>query len=255
MLNTVEYDGPGETPVVIAHGLFGSARNWNVIARRLSALRRVVVVDMRNHGSSFHDADHSYPSLAEDLARVIEATADRAIVLGHSMGGKAAMVLALETPKLVDRLCVVDIAPVAYGHTQMPMIEAMRAVDLSQVTRRAEAETQLTRYIPEAPIRAFLLQSLDLGGDVPRWRLNLDALAEDMPGIIGFPDVSGTYDGPTLFLAGGASDYVTPAHHSKIQGHFPRAQIESIPAAGHWVHAEAPNAFLQTFGGWLSDTD
>ncbi len=251
MLNYVDYAGPGAVPLVIAHGLFGSARNWNVIAKRLSAGRRVVAVDMRNHGGSFWDDDHSYAALAADLAEVIVALGGQTVVLGHSMGGKAAMVLAVRRPELVAGLVVADIAPVAYSHTQMPMIDAMRAVDLSRITRRAEADAQLAAYIPEAPLRAFLLQSLDLTDGAARWRLNLDALASGMDATIGFPTLTGQYAGPALFVTGGASDYVQPSHHAPISGLFPAATFHSIPNAGHWVHAEAPGAFLATLEDWL----
>lgn len=251
MLHYVDYAGPGTVPVVISHGLFGSARNWNVIAKRLSAGRRVVAVDMRNHGGSFWDDDHSYAALAADLAEVILALGGRAVVLGHSMGGKAAMVLAVRRPELVAGLVVADIAPVAYEHTQLPMIDAMHAVDLSRVGRRAEADAQLAAHIPEAPLRAFLLQSLDLSDGAVRWRLNLDALASGMEAIIGFPALTGRYAGPTLFVTGGASDYVRPQHRTLISALFPATAFQVIPDMGHWLHAEAPAAFLTAVEDWL----
>ncbi|MFT5066250.1 MAG: pimeloyl-ACP methyl ester carboxylesterase [Yoonia sp.] len=236
MLNTVYYDGPDATPLLIAHGLFGSARNWNVIAKRLSATRPVVVVDMRNHGASPWFDTHSYAELADDLAATINKPMD---VLGHSMGGKAAMVFALKYPSKVNRLVIADIAPVAYTHSQMGPIAAMRAVDLNVVTNRADALAQLVGL--ENGVAEFLLQSLDV--KAKRWKLNLDVLAAEMDKIVGFPQISGTFDGPTLFLSGAKSDYVQHAHRDTIKALFPHSYFAKISNAGHWLHAEKPREF------------
>ncbi len=236
----------GQTPLLIAHGLFGSARNWGVVAKRLSEDRLVSVVDMRNHGESpWHDG-HRYPDMAEDLAEAIDAPSD---VLGHSMGGKAAMLLALSAPEKVRKLVVADIAPVAYSHTQLPMIEAMRAIDLTKVETRGDADRQLEAAISEAGVRAFLLQSLDV--KQKRWRLNLDILAEEMANIIGFPDISATFDGPALFLSGADSDYVQTKHRERIKALFPQARFAKIPGAGHWLHAEKPREFEAAVAAFL----
>ena len=236
MLNTVLYDGPKATPLLIAHGLFGSARNWNVIAKRLSATRPVVVVDMRNHGSSPWFDTQSYTDMADDLAQVITEPMD---VLGHSMGGKAAMVLALTHRAKVNRLVVADIAPVTYTHSQMGPLDAMRGVDLSVVKTRADAAEQLAGQ-PDGLIQ-FMLQSLDT--KAKRWKLNLDVLAAEMDKIIGFPDVSGVFDAPTLFLSGANSDYVQHSHRDKIKTLFPQAYFAKLSGAGHWLHAEKPREF------------
>ncbi|WP_210527153.1 alpha/beta fold hydrolase [Rubellimicrobium arenae] len=236
MLNVIRHGAPTDRPaLLIAHGLFGSARNWGVIARRLSDTREVLAVDMRNHGQSFHDPVHDYPAMARDLAGAIEDHGSPVDVLGHSMGGKAAMVLALLRPGLVRRLVVLDIAPVAYGHTQMPSIEAMRRVDLATVGSRAEAEAQMQADPALAP---FLLQSLDLANR--RWRLNLDALEANMATAVGFPEVVGRFDGPTLFLSGELSTYVLPEHRPRIKALFPNARFVRVKGAGHWVHADRP---------------
>lgn len=229
-------------PILIAHGLFGSARNWGVIARRLSDHgRRVITVDMRNHGDSPWQASHSYPDLAADLAEVIATHGGQADVLGHSMGGKAAMALALIHPGCLRRLIVADIAPVGYGHTQQHLIDAMRAVDLDAVQSRRDADVQLARHVAGDGVRAFLLQSLDV--KARRWRLNLDVLERFMPAILGWPDLLGSFDGPTLFLTGALSDYVTPEHRPAIKGLFPNARLAKIPGAGHWLHADRPREF------------
>ena len=251
MLNTLIHgEDTGAPPLLIAHGLFGSARNWGVLAKRLSDTRRVLAVDMRNHGNSFRDDSHTYADLAGDLAEVISAHGGVADVVGHSMGGKAAMLLALTHPAQVRRLVVADIAPVAYGHTQQHLIDAMRAVDLSRVERRGDAEAQLAPMVPEEGVRAFLLQSLDVAER--RWRLNLDALAANMGAILGWPDVGAVSAAETLFLSGGASDYVQPEHRPAIKALFPKAKFAKIPGAAHWLHAEKPREFEAAVRAFLA---
>jgi pimeloyl-ACP methyl ester carboxylesterase len=253
MLNTLTY-GTDTTrpPLMIVHGLFGSARNWNVIARRMSETRTVIAPDMRNHGSSFWADSHSYPDMASDLSQVINAHGGTVDLVGHSMGGKAAMVLALTEPTQVARLLVADIAPVAYTHSQQQFIDAMRAVDLSQVTRRADAVTQLAQHVDDTTLQSFFTQSLNVKEQ--RWLYNLDALERDMPLILGFPEVTGTYDGLTLFLSGAASDYVLPQHRPKIKSQFTNARFAKIPDAGHWLHAQQPRAFEASLRAFLDFT-
>ena len=248
MLSKLTYpsDAAG-TPLLIAHGLYGSARNWGVVAKRLSAGRPVTSVDMRNHGESPWQDSQSYPDMATDLASVIDERMD---VLGHSMGGKAAMVLALAHPEKVRKLIVADIAPVAYSHTQMPMIDAMRAIDLADVEKRSDADQQLATRVEDPGIRAFLLQSLDVREK--RWRLNLDVLAREMDRIVGFPEVEGVFDGPVLFLSGAESDYVLREHRDRIRTLFPKAVFAKIPGAGHWLHAEKPREFEAAVDAFLS---
>ncbi|MCK8482761.1 alpha/beta fold hydrolase [Aliiroseovarius sp. S2029] len=230
-----------QPPVLIAHGLFGSARNWGVIAKRMSGTRQVVCVDMRNHGQSPWTDSHSYPDLAADLAEVVNSLGGTADVIGHSMGGKAAMVFAMTQPDMVRRLLVADIAPVAYAHSQQSMITAMRSIDLSQVETRGDADRQLAQFVDEASVRAFLLQSLDVKARA--WRLNLDVLERDMDLIVGFPEMTEQFTGPVLFLSGAMSDYVLPDHRPHIKTLFPKARHAKIPQAGHWLHAEKPREF------------
>jgi esterase len=235
-------------PLMIVHGLFGSARNWNVIAKRMSETRRVIAPDMRNHGNSFHAGSHSYEDMASDLSEVITAHGGTVDLVGHSMGGKASMVLALNEPTRVARLLVADIAPVTYTHSQQQFIDAMRAVDLSKVTRRADAVEQLAANVEDKTLQSFFTQSLDV--KEKRWHYNLDTLEQDMPKILGFPEVPGTYNGLTLFLSGANSNYVLPEHRAKIRTHFSNAKFAKIHGAGHWLHAEQPRAFegsLKTF--------
>ncbi len=252
MLNVVSYGPQTGRPLLIAHGLFGSARNWSVIAKRLSDARHVLVVDMRNHGMSPWFDTHGYDELAADLEGVIAAHGGEADVLGHSMGGKAAMALALGAGACVGALIVADIAPVAYGHTQMPYLVAMRDMALDGLSSRAEADARLAEQVEDPAIRAFLLQSLDLTGEAPRWRLNLATLEREMDRVLGWPDIGGSFGGRTLFLSGGASDYVLAEHRTAIRALFPAARFAKIPGAGHWLHAEKPREFTATIDAFLN---
>ncbi|SPF77883.1 alpha/beta fold hydrolase [Pseudoprimorskyibacter insulae] len=251
MLNTISHGtATSQPPLVIVHGLYGSARNWGVIAKRLSDERLVVAVDQRNHGDSPRSDVHSYAAMASDLAEVIEALGGRADVLGHSMGGKASMVLALSRPDLVRSLIAADIAPVTYGHSQMQYIEAMRAVDLDRVERRSDAVEQLAKLVPEKTLQSFFTQSLDVANKT--WKLNLDSLAANMEQILSFPEVSGQFGGPTLFLTGAESNYVLPEHRPRIRDLFPKARFAKLPGAGHWLHAEKPREFEASVRAFLN---
>lgn len=250
--------GGGESddrpPLVVLPGLFGSKRNWTSIARLLATRHRVITADLRNHGESpWHDR-HDYPALADDVAGLIERVAGgRAAVLGHSMGGKAAMVLALTRPELVARLVVVDIAPVVSTGTPIAYVQALRALPLERFTRRSEVADALADAIPDRGVRNFLSLNAAVTDDGLAWTLNLAALERDFSSILGFPAFAPghSFRGPTLFLTGGASDYVRPEHRVAIDRLFPAAVIETIPQAGHWVHADAPEAFVAAVDRFL----
>jgi len=238
--------GEGD-PLVILHGLFGSKRNWWSIARQLADTRHVVVADLRNHGASPWDPVHDYPALAADVVRLIETRlGGRAAVIGHSMGGKAAMMLALERPELVERLVVVDIAPTRSPGNSADILRALERVPLDRCAHRGDVEAALAGDVPEGKVRAFLAANVVSGPDGLAWGVNLDAFARHLDDILGFPDVppGRTFAGPSLFLAGGRSPYVRPEQHAAILRLFPAARIETIPAAGHWLHADAPEEFL-----------
>jgi pimeloyl-ACP methyl ester carboxylesterase len=234
---------PRAPTLVIAHGLYGSGRNWGVIARRLADRGEVVAVDMRNHGDSPRAASQGYPEMAADLAEVIETIGGPVDLLGHSMGGKAAMQLALTRGQLIRRLVVADIAPVAYRHDQARHVEAMAALDLDRIATRSEADAALSASVADPALRAFFLQSLDFRSQPPQWKLNLPVLLAEMPKIVGWPGTGGRFDGPALFLTGADSAYVRPEHRSLIQALFPKARFARIPGAGHWLHAEKPREF------------
>ncbi|MFK7745719.1 MAG: alpha/beta fold hydrolase [Roseobacter sp.] len=249
MLSYSEFGDPAAPPLMIVHGLYGSGRNWGVIAKRLSDGSRVITVDLRNHGFSPHTATHSYPEMAGDIAELIDHLGAPMDLVGHSMGGKALMTLALAYPQLIKRLIIADIAPVTYTHSQMPFIHAMKAVDLTRVTRRSEAEAQLADQGVEPALCSFFTQSLDIKEQ--RWRLNLDTLETEMDKIMSFPDVSGHFDGPTLMLSGANSDYVLAEHRPQIKEFFPNAHFAKLKDAGHWLHADKPREFEAAVRGFL----
>ncbi len=244
-------------PLVILHGLLGSKRNWSAIAKALSADHHVFCLDARNHGDSPWTDGMDYATLAEDVRAFIKAHGlGRATVIGHSMGGKTAMALALLHPESVAALVVVDIAPVINPATDVQgYLEIMTEMPLAAFSTRAEAEDYLAGPVPEAAVRGFLLQNLVRDGERLRWRNNLAAIADGMEDIKGFiePGHGRAYRGPCLFLAGGDSPYVQPRDHAVIRGLFPKAGVQVIPGAGHWLHAEQPAAFMGRLKEFLDD--
>ncbi|NMJ41987.1 alpha/beta fold hydrolase [Roseomonas sp. JC162] len=244
-------EGP---PLLLLHGLFGSGQNWGAIRRALAPRFRVLTPDLRNHGASPRAAEMSYADMAADIAGAMDAAGiSRAAVLGHSMGGKAAMALALSHPQRVDRLVVADIAPVRYRPTLRAYVAAMQALPLHPGLLRKEADAALAATIPEAGIRAFLLQNLRFEADPPEWRIGLAEIAAAMPEIEDFTAPPGAhFDGPVLVMAGERSPYIRPEHHALFQGLFPRVRFATVPAAGHWVHAENPTGFLALLEPFLA---
>ena len=233
--------------IIVAHGLLGSARNWTSIARRLAVGHRVHALDMRNHGASPWTDEMTYPAMAGDLLRHIASQdLSRPAMIGHSMGGKAAMMAALLAPERIGRLVVVDIAPVRYRHGFRSLLEALAGLDLAGIDRRSAADDRLAESVPDAALRGFLLQNLVLRDGSYVWRLNLAAISAAEDALRDFPDLpsSAVFEGSTLFLAGAASDYVRPDHAPVVERYFPNAEIRRVDGAGHWVHAERPEAFL-----------
>ncbi len=254
---TVElaFDQFGEAgpPVVILHGLLGAARNWTSVGKELAGTHRVFALDLRNHGRSPWAAIMSFDDMADDVTTFIELRRLGAVTLiGHSLGGKVAMRLALTRPELVRQLVVVDVAPVVYSDIFGPLIEAMRRVDLAAVQRRVDADLQLQGAVADAVLRNFLLQNLVKTDAGFAWRVNLEALATNMDELLGFPATApaAAYLGPTLFIAGGRSRYIQPQHRPLIERLFPSAQQVAIAGAGHWPHVERPAEFLAHVRGF-----
>lgn len=241
-------------PVVLLHGLFGASSNWRTIQRHLAAAgRRVIALDLRNHGASPHVAGMGYGLMATDVAETLATlSALPAAVIGHSMGGKTAMMLALNRPEWVARLIVVDIAPLAYPPLHRKLVAAMAALPLLPTLSRRAADAALAAVEPDPMVRSFLLQNLRFD-PLPHWRLGLGEVAAGMPELEDFSAPAGArYEGPTMFVRGGRSPYLREGYEQEIRAFFPTARIATINDAGHWVHWEAPEAFRQTVEAFLA---
>ena len=248
--------GLGDPPLVLLHGLFGSARNFATVQRVLAQHRRTIALDLRNHGASPHERDMRYATMAADVLRTLEQLgALPAMLLGHSMGGKAAMLAALTQPDAVARLIVADIAPVPYPPHLRATAEAMAALSLVPGMTRAQADAALADAVQDAGVRAFLLQNLQLGA-VPAWRIGIAEI------VAGFADIAAwdvpenaRYAGQTLFIAGATSNYIKPEHRPVIRSLFPRARFVTLKNAGHWLHADNPAGFVAVVEGFLTGAD
>jgi pimeloyl-ACP methyl ester carboxylesterase len=252
ILNAIEA-GHGDPPLVLLHGLFGSARNFGRVQRTLARHRRTIAVDLRNHGSSPHGEDMHYATMAADVMATLEQLhALPAVLLGHSMGGKAAMQTALAQPDRVARLIVADIAPVPNPPSLLATAQAMAALPLTAGLTRAEADAALSDAVPDPAVRGFLLQNLQLGGH-PTWRIGLAEIIAAFAEIQAWdaPADAG-YDGPTLFIAGADSDYIRPEHRPQIRSWFPRARFVTLKNAGHWVHSDNPEGFVAVVEAFLA---
>ena len=241
MLNYMTFGDEKSPPVMIVHGLYGSGKNWGVIAKRLSDQFFVITVDLRNHGDSPWLDTHNYHVMAYDLVEVINSLNIKPNVIGHSMGGKAAMVLALKRPNLVRNLIIADIAPVKYEHDQSQFIEAMQKVDLSKVEKRSDATLALSKFVEDKSLQNFFTQSLDI--KAKRWKLNLKVLRSEMSEILSFPKIESEFSGHSLFLKGEKSDYIKSEHRKLIKSLFTKARFATFKEAGHWLHAEKPREF------------
>ncbi|MEX2524258.1 MAG: alpha/beta fold hydrolase [Gammaproteobacteria bacterium] len=249
--------GEGQ-PLIVLHGLFGSSRNWNTVAKELARDRQVIAVDLRNHGDSEHTETMTWINMVEDIDTLMtELGIASAALLGHSMGGKAAMAFALSLPQKTDALIVADIAPVAYEPVHIELIDAMLSLPLDEIHNRAEAEQHLLDAgVADSMVRQFLLSNLTRSNGSYVWRLNLPVLRESMPDMAGFPEdwPAAPYEGPARFLAGGESDYILPKHYQVISRLFPRATVHTIEGVGHWLHAEKPEAFVSEVRDFLNQT-
>lgn len=240
-------DGP---PVVVLHGLFGAGRNWLTVARRLSDQYGFYLVDLRNHGRSPHSDSMTYGDMVADVRALVDKLALRDFVLvGHSMGGKAAMTMALNDPRAIARLVIVDIAPVSYPDRFNDMIDAMLALNMGGIKRRNEADRKLAEAIPEEAVRLFILQNLVFDNGRARWRANLSALHAQMHHILGPLPVAddARFDGTTWFIRGELSDRITDDHILILNTLFGEYRVDTVTGGGHWPHAEAPAAFMTLF--------
>lgn len=238
--------------VIFLHGLFGQGKNWTGIAKSLSGDHRLTMVDLPNHGRSAWTDQVSYAEMAMAVGDLLsDQSSEPATVIGHSMGGKVAMTLALLRPRLVDRLGVVDISPVRYGELSnfADYVRGMRALDLHTLPDRQSADTALQPYVPDETVRSFLLQNLRrvtdrTEGPAWRWQMNLHLLGDHLADLGEWlPLHTDAYPGPVLWLAGAQSRYITPDHAPTMRALFPRVQLVTVKNAGHWVHSEQPKVF------------
>ena len=248
--------GDAGTPVVFCHGLFGQGKNWTAIAKELAADHRVTLVDMPDHGQSPWSERFDYATAADQVASLLSAD-DPVTLVGHSMGGKIAMLAALRHPEVVARLVVVDVAPVAYDHSEefARYIAAMQAIDLDTLERRAQADEALRDAVPNPVVRGFLLQSLRREDTHWAWRLNLELLGRDLGLITAWPedalDGTAAYDGLVLWVGGERSPYVRADYTAAMDRWFPRNRTVTIKGAGHWVHSEKPEVFVEVLRRFL----
>jgi len=238
--------GQGEH-IVLIHGLFGSLENLNMVAKILAENYCVTSIDVRNHGNSFHQAGMSYAELAQDVINLLDELAiAQCHLLGHSMGGKIAMQLALTHADRVNKLIIADIAPVQYPAHHQTIIKGLQAIDFTTVTKRKEADSQLTPYVDNNGVRQFLLRNIAINDQGEFYfKCHLNNIEQAYPQIMkGIESKSGyPFNGATLFIKGGASDYIMPSHQQQIIALFPQAKAKIIQGAGHWLHAEKTIAF------------
>lgn len=243
----VQNPGSGKPPLLLLHGLFGSWENLGTLARGLAEAFEVHALDLRNHGRSPHTESMSYPLMALDvLAYMAEQGLTQVYLLGHSMGGKTAMQVALAEPGKILGVVVLDIAPVTYPPGHVNILEGLRTLPLNEISSRQEADLHLKPFVPELPVRSFLLKNLiKVGEQGFAWRMNLRAIDQHYNEIRVGVTSETPYEGAVLFIKGGQSDYIERLHQTQITRLFPAADLRVVPQTGHWLHAEKPDTVLQ----------
>lgn len=246
-------DQPG-CPLIMLHGLFGSAANLQSVARQLAKKRRVILPDLRNHGRSPHADEVSYEAMSADVLALMQSLDCQQVdLLGHSMGGKVAMWLALNYPWRVNHLVVADIAPVTYSNRFSVILTALQQLELEELNNRQQAEEQLARHLQDSALSRYLLQNLLMSEGKWQWRINLPAIAAGIDNIMAFPSTSEEYEKPALFLRGARSDYISADQAEMLYRFFPMAQLETIENAGHWLYAEQPQQFAAAIERFLPE--
>ncbi len=245
-----EYGQPSDSrpALVFLHGLFGSSVNWHGIVRQLQDRYRVICPDLRNHGRSPHAASMDYPAMSGDVLRLLDQLQlEQVAVIGHSMGAKVAMWLALQHPERVDRLLAADMAPVRYANRFATIISALQALDTGRLNSRAEAQTRLLDRLGNPALVNYLLQNLAFRDDRYYWRINLEVVSEQIHTLMDFPPLSGQqqFPGPACFVYAERSDYVDQTAMQRIMALFPHARMRMMAATGHWLYAEKPEEFMQ----------
>tara|TARA_R110000737_G_C14556573_1_gene481534 strand:+ start:262 stop:1038 length:777 start_codon:yes stop_codon:yes gene_type:complete len=239
--------------IILIHGLFGRLENLNMVAKALAENYQVTSVDVRNHGDSFHDSLMDYPTMAQDIVELMQHLAiSNAVVLGHSMGGKIAMELALTKPELVEKLIIADIAPVEYPPHHKKIIAGLQSIDLTLIKQRKDADKQLSQYVDNIGVRQFLLRNLSNEDGQFSFKCNIENINTNYAHIMKTYQGSNTYNGATLFIKGANSDYILPEHRTEILRLFPQSRARVIQGAGHWLHAEKTDAFNRSIERFLA---
>lgn len=253
-MKLLNYQQQGTGPdLLLIHGLFGSLENLNMVARELSHQYCVTSIDVRNHGRSFHENLMDYQVLAQDVINLLNfLNIEQTMVLGHSMGGKIAMQLALCFPERIVKLIVADIAPVAYPAHHLRIIEGLQSIDLSQVKKRSDADKQLAEYVNDVGVRQFLLRNLSNDGEGFYFKCALSFISHCYHQIMRGYEGNQQFNGPTLFIKGGNSDYIKAEHKTFINKILPLSKIKIIQGTGHWLHAEKTTAFNKIVADFLS---
>jgi len=232
-------------PLVILHGLFGSSDNWRSIVKVLVNTRQVITVDLRNHGQSPHSTEQSYPLMVEDLFELLDdLDLDKVDLIGHSVGGKVAMAFSQTYPDRINKLIVVDIAPRQYQPEHTAIFKALLALDLSLYTQRSDLDQALALSLPDKAVRQFLLMNLNNQNQQLHWQINLPTLFDNYQALLAAVCQTGRVEVSTCFVRGGRSHYINADDEDLIKRVFPNSSIVTIEQAGHWVHAETPQAFL-----------
>ncbi|MDR3272974.1 MAG: alpha/beta fold hydrolase [Flavobacteriaceae bacterium] len=253
ILHSKIYEKQGTIPLLIFHGLFGMLDNWATLGRKFAENNEIHLIDLRNHGRSFHSDEMSYASMSEDIVNYMNHYhLPKAVLLGHSLGGKAVMECAVKYPKLIEKLIVVDISPRAYPPHHQAIIKALESVDFSLVKERKDVQNALSQYINEQSIVQFLMKNLYRKEDNSfSFRFNLKTLTEKYNQLINKPISFGKYEGKTLFISGEKSNYILKEDEFYIKQQFPDEQLITLPHAGHWVQADNPEKFYEVVYSFL----
>lgn len=252
MLLNFMAQGEGK-PILLIHGLLGDAKNLGALARELQKTHKAISVDLRNHGRSFHDDAISHELMAQDVIAVLDHLAiPHCDVIGHSLGGKVAMKLAHQAPERVDHLIVLDMSPVAYTqHRHRTVFDGLQAVSFAKPNSRQAAEHILMQHIDDPAVIPFLLKSLTKQGEYWDWCCHVPALIRHYDDLMDWQPIA-PFQGKTLFMKGGTSDYLQAEHQTDIMAQFPNAKAHVIANAGHWLHAEKPQAVLRAIEKFLA---
>lgn len=240
------------TPLIILHGLFGSADNWNTMGKKFGEHFTTYLVDQRNHGQSPHSETWNYTAMAEDILELMEdEQIDKAHLMGHSMGGKTVMFSSMMYPERIEKLIVSDIAPRYYPVHHQEILQALESVDLDKITSRKEAEAIIEPQINDFGTRQFLLKNLYWKDEKLAWRFNLDVISRKIEAVGEVLPVSAPFTHPALFVRGEKSNYITDEDWIEIKTIYPRADLYTMPGAGHWVHAEKPVEYFDLVMNFL----